>query len=119
METEIKYSKNIFTLSDRHTSVDVELTKQQEFSFVSFKPMCNNVFRVINISTFSLNLARICCNCAQGRFSRLRTPIIGYIFANSFYLLIFSFLYIASLQVVSLIFFFILFFVYLYRWTHC
>jgi len=36
METEIKYSKNIFTLSDRHTSVDVELTKQQEFSFVSF-----------------------------------------------------------------------------------
>ena len=37
METEIKYSKNIFTLSDRHTTVDIELSKNHETTSVSFK----------------------------------------------------------------------------------
>ena len=36
METEIKYSKNIFTLSDRHTTVDVELSKTHDTTSVSF-----------------------------------------------------------------------------------
>ena len=36
METEIKYSKNIFTLSDRHTTVDVEISKNHETTSVSF-----------------------------------------------------------------------------------
>ena len=36
METEIKYSKNIFTLSDQHTEVDIELSKNHDTSSVTF-----------------------------------------------------------------------------------
>jgi len=36
METEIKYSKNIFTLSDHHTTVDIELSKNHDTSTVAF-----------------------------------------------------------------------------------
>jgi len=52
METEIKYSKNIFTLSDHHTEVDIELSKNHDTSTVSFTSFNTDYQLCINNGEF-------------------------------------------------------------------